>query len=441
MGNMMSGDRTTTSKDFVSFKVDDVKSCLEVMEGLEIQDALKKRFPYDTIEAFGLTENLLVSVQKGHGLISTLGQAYDDHRPISLSPSHIWLLIAQGIGEHIDLHSQELKEFFTESKMKENLDVRCNEFTKGSPGNNWPSVFDEFVVKIDRKTNSDYSKLLTRPFSTTSPAEKASFAITLMSSMKDYFTFSCSTMCGFPMIYLEGTLEDWQDLHQRTLDLASLLFLETSEHIQTWIRRLQEITKEFEKAYQGQVNKTFWKSFFKIEDGSGGPFISGWINELFPYFHVQGEVKQNEYLGISYDDYSVVPRYIPNGVMEVPFTWYYFDKEFKMKLKTGFFGVEQILENKALRPTVGWLVIDTEQKTLDLQVKEFNDKRLAVIKPLMDRYRNGKFGDDLWDHIFNKSFAFTIEPFTEKDLVRPVDDEQRFQEWRETAEMMLAERT
>jgi hypothetical protein len=38
----------------------------------------------------------------GHGFIEVLRVAYDQHRPVVISPDHIWMLICQGVSYHFN---------------------------------------------------------------------------------------------------------------------------------------------------------------------------------------------------------------------------------------------------------------------------------------------------------------------------------------------------
>jgi hypothetical protein len=41
-------------------------------------------------------------------------------------------------------------------------------------------------------------------------------------------------------------------------------------------------------AAAGRPDQAFWKSFYKWNDRSGGAYVSGWINVLFPYLQREG---------------------------------------------------------------------------------------------------------------------------------------------------------
>ena len=46
---------------------------------------------------------------------------------------------------------------------------------------------------------------------------------------------------------------------------------------------LRPILRQFVRASQGDVDRPFWRSLYKLNDQSGSPMITGWITAFFPY--------------------------------------------------------------------------------------------------------------------------------------------------------------
>lgn len=46
-------------------------------------------------------------------------------------------------------------------------------------------------------------------FTQTSATENISMQVTVMDVAKNYFEYKMTTICGYPKVILEGTLEDW----------------------------------------------------------------------------------------------------------------------------------------------------------------------------------------------------------------------------------------
>jgi hypothetical protein len=73
-------------------------------------------------------------------------------------------------------------------------------------------VFPGFSTQIKEHNRQEIHSLLTERFSTTTTASMTASEITLMSSMKNYFSYDMHTECGIPNIILKGTEEDWVSL-------------------------------------------------------------------------------------------------------------------------------------------------------------------------------------------------------------------------------------
>ena len=110
----------------------------------------------------------------------------------------------------------------------------------------------------------------------TGPIERAASEIVLMGAMQKFFSYYGVTLCGIPEITLLGTTEDWKSVRDRASALAEY-------DLEWWTRELLPILDQFIAASEGRVDADFWKSIYKVQGGSGGPYISGWIVDLFPY--------------------------------------------------------------------------------------------------------------------------------------------------------------
>jgi len=97
-----------------------------------------------------------------------------------------------------------------------------------------------------------------------------------MGAMQKFFSYYGVTLCGIPEITLLGTTEDWKSVRDRASALAEY-------DLEWWTRELLPILDQFIAASEGRVDADFWKSIYKVQGGSGGPYISGWIVDLFPY--------------------------------------------------------------------------------------------------------------------------------------------------------------
>jgi hypothetical protein len=330
-----------------------------------------------------------------HGFIAAVTSAFKDHYPLSLRPQHFWLLILQGIAIHVDQNAEELRSKWVAHEGKKTLEVRCDEFSLGTP-NNWESVVegkpDSFSIQIDKNTNPSVMENLVPKFSDTSAIENIAIKITVMDICKNYFSYKCSTMCGFPSITLEGTESDWLLL---ITNAESLIRSQcTKKFADFWLPSLIPLLKKIHSEYcAGSKNKTidskFWNSMCKRggTNGSGArTWFNGWFNIFFPFIenHINrycepyspsnGYVKEglvwdkkygmfggNQPNGVQGPDCED----FPNGLGRAPVIWQYLSKEIKLSFNAGFIGAHQDPETLTISPHIGWFITKGEAEKED----------------------------------------------------------------------------
>lgn len=329
-----------------TFKVDDVEQGTLSTEHLGTSKTAISGLVGNGVEASSVSEGNYVSIK--HNLIYAVNTAYDQHLPLVFSPDMIWLAISQGLSNHITNNAEQLRHQFVDFDGKKELIVLENAFRKGNPNNNWPHMFGEFSKQLAGYIGKKRD-LIVSNFSTTGPVERAASEIVLMESMSKYFDYTCMTMCGIPEITLLGTTADWQDIQARARSIAEF-------DLSWWSDRLDPILQEFVNASQGKVNVKFWQNTYKKDNGSGGPHITGWMTDLFPYLIDHSTKKptvRNEFRR-----YGLGTNSLPMGMAKVPFKWSYYDQTFKMELAAGFSGFRS--DNGIVVPQIGWFVRDTE---------------------------------------------------------------------------------
>jgi hypothetical protein len=321
------------------------------------------------IEACSRYHGHLVADVVFHPLMAALHRAFSDHRPISLSPDMIWLLIAQGVASHINAHAEKLRSRFVQHQDKITLKVRRDDFIKGSPENPWAEVFPAFSQQIRQHVGDRTYDFFMATFSTTGPEEKSAFEIVLMDAVQSYFNYELQTICGIPAITLEGTPRDWRAILDRVQMLPDF-------DLGWWLPALQEALQQFVEAAEGRPDLDFWRSLYKFREISGGSEVTGWINAFFPYFRVstnRPQMRQNPWLakgleamrGHAHPERRPkdggpsrgpgIDRF-PSGLARAPLLWRYYGQEYDMRLFGGFIGVAQDSQTLCLRPEIGWAV-------------------------------------------------------------------------------------
>ena len=135
-------------------------------------------------------------------------QAFADHRPITLSPDVIWMLISQAFSHDVNADPEKFRDKFVDFDGKIDLIVQSR-YPLYHPDFDWTAIVDGFAQQIDSNTKNDVAKLITADFSTTGTIERMASEIVLMETTKSFFEFIIMYAgCGFPSITLTGTVED-----------------------------------------------------------------------------------------------------------------------------------------------------------------------------------------------------------------------------------------
>jgi hypothetical protein len=324
--------------------------------------------PGQPVRACSRYHGSLVAGIEYHPVVAATSVAFNDHRPLTLSPDAIWLLIAQGFAHHVNANAARLRPRLVNHAGKLRIEVRRDDFVKDSPENPWPEVFEEFSAQIRRHIGDEAHALLRPTFSTTGPRERAAADIVLLDTMRAYFSYVLVTFCGIPSITLEGTVADWQSIARRARDLARF-------DLGWWIDVLSPILDQFVEAASGRAHRRFWQSICRVDDMSGGPFTSGWIVAFYPYLiehDGRGATRRtvrNQWLSRPpvlsprAPDRDSTSRVLgpttdafPSGLCRAPFRWDYFQNSHEMEFLGGFVGVRQDQATLALAPEIGWAV-------------------------------------------------------------------------------------
>ena len=302
-----------------------------------------------------------------HAFVAAAHMAFDRHHPLVLSPDDVWLCLAQGFATHVNLHADALRGRFVHHEGKAKLTVQRDDFVKGSPSNDWPAMFFELSERI-REHVGNKRDLVVANFSTTGPVEQAASEVVLFDALQSYFEYETISLCGIPEITLLGTPDDWLSIQKRAEAFAEF-------DLKDWTKALRPVLRQILRTAQGDVDRAFWQSFYKLNSHSGGPFVTGWINVLFPYveapymlkwsLHRSGQVIPEEQKGgLAYWNHRVTrwdgaahtAAEFPTGLSSAPFSWKYLSSEFPMVFTGGFVGVSQNAGTGAVRPAIGWAI-------------------------------------------------------------------------------------
>ncbi len=297
-------------------------------------------------------------------LYQTILKCFAEHRPLILSPDMIWLVISQGLANHIDRHSSKYRNKIVSHKEKLDLEV-FSPTEILSEKTDWGRIIDSFYSQIEEKTKGDIASTIACDFSTTGPDEKIVSIATLMTGLRTYFNYKVIyKICGIPQITLLGNADDWRKVSNKINVLRQF-------GLKRWYNWIEPIINEFVNAAEGKPNVRFWRSivmtlpsdefYLKPERRGCIPskpmYIDGWFLALFL---ATGNcscdfTKRNKDLSAE------------SEMMRVGFTYSICDdfdgelKTHKMELWSGFVGVDENRDTYALKPRIGWFVRKSHQ--------------------------------------------------------------------------------
>ena len=289
-------------------------------------------------------------------------KAWCQHRPVSLSPDVIWLLICQQFSHYINKHPEEMREYLVDHQGKKELAVKSGDLFSDQA--DWVGLIDSFVAEIGKFSRNGLAETLVADFSMTGTDERIASGVTLMDVVKPYYEYvAIYAVCGIPSITLTGTPDDWRSVLEKARALRNF-------SMGWWIDELEPILTEFVRAAEGVPNYWFWKDIVKksrphsIQGPTCGrrrkPLtrFDGWFLKLFPF--------DND--GRTPDRVTITKTMLAETVA-VPFTYRVVNlagetlSETPLELIAGIVGVQQDENTLMLTPKIGWFVRTVNQQS------------------------------------------------------------------------------
>ena len=306
--------------------------------------------------SFSNEKNLIY--QGKDAFYKTLVDAYANHQSVTLSPDMVWLVICQGFARYVNAHAEELRPKLVNHEGKMDLVIETDKDLMNEEVD-WPILINDFASQIDKHTKDNIAKTIVSDFSTTGSVERVASQITLMESVKSYFEYIVEYLaCGIPSITLDGSVEDWKRVREKTMQLKKY-------GLEKWIDSLDPILKEFILAADGKPNQMFWKSMIKkqsVDRLAGGGCLpemptklDGWLLKLFP-----------DKNGVTLEEISHT-KDMPTEYVRVSFYYQVINPDdgtiisrTPMELWAGFVGAKIDNENNMVTPMIGWFVSETK---------------------------------------------------------------------------------
>lgn len=299
--------------------------------------------------------------------------AYKNHRPITISPDIIWLLVIQAFANHVSENGEELRSKLVNFKGNHPITVKRPDinFTEMN-AKDWESLIPEFTHQISKYTGDEIIDTLTASFSTTTSVSLAVSQLTIMSTLNYYFNYKMNILaCGFPHITIEGSVSDWRKIIDKLTFLSSFKF--------DWFtKKVTSIVRLIIGTIKGNVNKEFWKRMIRIDyKGDCDPsFIDGWLTYFFPFAKDGSRITS-----MKIDTRTL----LQDEMHEIPFMLDLIkgDKH-EMQFLAGFVGLSQDEKTGSIKPEIGWFI--QEKKVEPVYVPDWLYERKKISGVIIEDY-------------------------------------------------------
>ena len=365
--------QTTQDIESISFKVEDnISPPKKLFEKMTLKDITHQYSDKIYASSFRSNENKKLIYFGEHTIFEGFYQAYVNHCPIVLSPDVFWILIIQGFTRHVLANSEKLRDKFVDFQGKKELATNNIMYPtiEAIPQEKWEEDLKEYIDKISDYVGKDLIDILKPDFSTTNEIIAQVGQISIMTCMKNFFTYkSYYGGCGYPKITLEGKIEDYIKLKEKTMKLKKY-------DLDFWIDEIIPILDKIIETRKGNVDKEFWKKFYYNAEGSINgsgttqkvKMIRGWICKFVPYEKDRTVRYDLEKLSFK-DPFFSIPKDILSApiIMKNIFTL----KETELMCRAGFIGMEQDEKTYEMKPFFGWYVSELN-KEAEAGIKHFD---------------------------------------------------------------------
>ncbi|KAJ6545437.1 hypothetical protein B0H19DRAFT_1266872 [Mycena capillaripes] len=358
----------------------------------------------------GLANTVFKIEPNENGFVNTVMSAYSQHHALVIRPDDVWLAIISQFSFFVNANAELLRANFVAHEGKKELEVEG------------PLDF----AKLSRQMGDMIHKNVVDPslrewilpkFSTTTTTDTTIGAMLMMATMKKYFDYKMTIICGIPRVTLEGERHDWELLLRR-LEKLKEYGLQTI----AWYHLLSPVISRFVKAFDdpnSTGNFDFWQKVACDETfGCGSHEWSGWIT-AFCVFSSEGRwqgpkldinrpqsrapesmssrrfwssytrplQEMRPHLTLDGTEYPVIDhKEVPSGYAEIDVTVDRIGTEFSCVIVAGLVGmgfsssrdlsVSKTGKNDTVRPVLGWWIYSK------LDVPEKKSPRSFVPRPI-----------------------------------------------------------
>jgi hypothetical protein len=238
--------------------------------------------------------------------VNTVLDAYNKHHALVLRPDDVWLCILTQFSLFVNGpgRAEALRSQFVAHEGKKEIEVTAagSRYTVDF-GSLAQQMTDQIQKNVVDPTLRDW---IIPKFTTTTNNDLVAASVIMMATLKAYFDYKISLLCGIPRVTLLGDKSDWEDILTRVEKLK-----EYGPETKAWYRMLQPVIRRFVRSFEPGVadskeNLDFWQRVAHYSGGGSGPtYLSGWIT-AFCVFEDEGKWNGDEL-----DSYDTEPAEAP----------------------------------------------------------------------------------------------------------------------------------
>jgi hypothetical protein len=271
---------------------------------LEIKSELDLKTPDNYFSQYEHSERLLERLlerqdhdyRTQNNFINAFLDAYNFHKVLKIRPDDIKLQILTIISICVNNNPEKFRNYFVDHEGKKELIVKSTVFSADYFCGKFAELLEENIK------DKDFAAHYTTRFTTTNQIISTVNNITLMNTLKEYFSYSMMLCCGIPAVILEGTDEDWIKLNESYLFFKKI-FAETE--LKDWFRHFDKVMELFMMMRKTQKET-------QIESDGILSKISNTIYGMFINNDVNQNLKDNNMTYIK-EMWKRVISYIPQG--------------------------------------------------------------------------------------------------------------------------------
>jgi hypothetical protein len=318
--------------------------------------------------------------------------AYLHHFPIVINPNIFWLIILQGFSKHMEIkdNAERNRYKFVNFEGREDIIIRTDLNLFRASDDQWQVIIEKLMKETLKKININKNILnvFKKKFSTSTREEEVAITVTFLSIFKKYFKYSIDGTCGISKITIEGTIEDWELLLNKIIEIGNL-----DEEIIFWTDEIKKIVQKIIntlKTRKPDIN--FFKNMVQNTDRSKEcqpDIINGWIVKFIPYDKNNNKCNFNspEFNGLTIEQ-------IPSQIVILPFNLINVLQKYDAEIYTGFVGFSQDEKTLAIKPIIGYIIVKVEKKENDPNEK-IRKLEQEIEKLKLNQRQNSNFNENM----------------------------------------------